>query len=128
LFLFQNNHGLWGSIGKSRDFGLNGRKPIFKNIKSLVKSYYDPYVDKTGRVTAWQVAHLDEISCDWRRSKKNVWKLENHLLEIAHHKYPTNKNHFKKLRQNYIKNGDFPPLKNWWRPTRLKEVSYSEQK
>lgn len=124
LFLFQSQQGLWGTIGKSRDFGLNGRKPIFRNIKSLVKSYYDPYVDKTGRLTAWQVAHLDEIKCDWRRSKKNVWKLEKHLLEIPHHKYPTNKKHYEKLKMNYIKNGDFPPLKNWWRPAKLKEVSY----
>lgn len=121
LFLFQNSHDLWGAIGKSRDYGLNGRKPEFKSIKSLVKSYYDPYVDKTGKITAWQVAHLDEVACDWRRSKRNVWKLEKHLLEIAHQEYPTNKKHFAKLRHNYLLNGDFPPLKNWWRPNVLRQ-------
>lgn len=120
VFIFKNNLNLWGAIGKSRDSGLNGRKPEFKTIKSLVKSYYDPYVDKTGRITAWQVAHLDEVNCNWRSSRRNVWKLENHLLEIKHHKYLTNRKHFNHLRQNYLKYGDLPPLKGWWRPSTLR--------
>jgi len=128
LFLFQGRNNLWGAVGKSRDFGLNGRKPEFKNIKDLVKSYYDPYVDKTGQITAWQVAHLDEVNCDWRRSPKNVWKLENHLLTIPHHKYTASKRRYETLKKNYIRRGDFLPLKQWWHPKNLKEESYWVQK
>lgn len=85
LFIYQEK-GLWGSIGKSRDRGLGGRVPRYRSLKDLVWSYFDPYIDKTGKITAWQVAHLDEIGCNWRRSSNNVWELENHLLEIKHYK------------------------------------------
>src|SRR5882762_8376848 len=44
VFVFQKN-GLWGSIARSRDIGLHGRKPLFKNLRQLVWSYFDAYVD-----------------------------------------------------------------------------------
>src|SRR5256886_5520927 len=44
LFVFQNN-GLWGSIARSRDIGLHGRKPVFRNLRQLVWSYFDPYIE-----------------------------------------------------------------------------------
>src|SRR5260370_10646979 len=35
LFVFQKN-GLWGSIARSRDTGLHGRKPVFRILLQLV--------------------------------------------------------------------------------------------
>src|SRR6267143_6083235 len=32
IFVFQER-GLWGAIGRSRDIGLNGRKPIFRSVR-----------------------------------------------------------------------------------------------
>src|SRR5436190_9747822 len=49
LFVYRIR-GKWGSIGKSRDAGLHGRKPVFHSIRELVLSYVEPYVDATGRI------------------------------------------------------------------------------
>ena len=112
LFIYQKK-GRWGSIGKSRDRGLAGRPPIYKSIRDLVWSYFDPYIDKTGKITAWQVAHLDEINCDWRSSRFNVWKLENHLLEIKHHPLRSSKARYKKLLKRYLEKGELPLHRHW---------------
>ena len=112
LFVYQAK-GLWGSIGKSRDRGLGGRVPKYKTLAQLVNSYFDPYIDKTGKITAWQIAHLDEISSDWRCSPKNVWVLENHLLEIKHHQFTSTKSRYARLLKRYLEKGDLPLHKNW---------------
>ena len=112
LFIYQAK-GLWGSIGKSRDRGLGGRAPRYKSLKNLVWSYFDPYIDKTGKITAWQVAHLDEIECNWRTSPNHVWDLETHLLEIKHHKLKSSVKRYKKNLQRYNATGDLPLHKHW---------------
>jgi len=112
LFIFRKNR-LWGALGKSRDYGLCGRLPQYRSLESLVRSYFDPYIDKTGKITAWQIAHLDEVAVDWRRGKENVWKLENHLLTIQHHPLTSSKKYYQKLLQRYLKKGPLPRRKNW---------------
>ncbi len=112
VFIYQLN-GFWGSIGKSRDRGLAGRAPRYRNIKNLVWSYFDPYIDKTGKITAWQVAHLDEISCDWRYGPHHVWSLENHLLKIQHHKLVSSDKRYEKNLKRYLTKGDLPFQKYW---------------
>src|SRR6185295_20363120 len=49
IFVFQKD-GRWGSIGRSRDIGLHGRKPLFRSLRDLTWSYFDPYVDFSGRI------------------------------------------------------------------------------
>ena len=71
-------------MGISRDEGLFGRRPVFKNIKELVDSYAEPFVDKTGRINGYALCNLDEVGVDWRNSKRNLWKLERFLIEIKH--------------------------------------------
>jgi hypothetical protein len=84
IFVFRKN-GLWGAVGRSRDVGLHGRKPVFKNIRQLVWSYFEPYIDYTGRVLGYGVTDLNVLgNYDWRFSNKNIWKVENHLREIPH--------------------------------------------
>jgi hypothetical protein len=84
LLLFKRN-GRWGSVARSRDIGLHGRKPVFRTVRDLVMSYFDMYIDKTARITGYAVASLYELGdYDWRFSLRNAWKVERHLQEIPH--------------------------------------------
>lgn len=84
LFAFRRR-GRWGSVARSRDAGLHGRKPVFRSIRALVWSYFDPYVDFTGRITGYQLVDLRQLDdYDWRFAAKNMWKVEKFLLDIPH--------------------------------------------
>jgi hypothetical protein len=84
LLLFKRN-GLWGSVARSRDIGLHGRKPVFRTVRDLVMSYFEMYIDNTGRITGYGVASLYELgNYDWRFSLRNAWKVERYLQEIPH--------------------------------------------
>ena len=86
IFVFQQR-GLWGSIGRSRDIGLHGRKPVFRNLRQLVWSYFDPYIDSSGRIKGYALANLYDLgNYDWRFSAKNMHKIEDYLREIPHQK------------------------------------------
>ncbi|MGH7765646.1 MAG: hypothetical protein ACREOM_14635, partial [Candidatus Dormibacteraceae bacterium] len=77
--------GRWGAVARSRDAGLHGRKPVFRSIRDLVWSYFDPYVDLTGRITGYQLVDLRVLGkYDWRLALTNIWKVENYLLAIPH--------------------------------------------
>jgi hypothetical protein len=87
LFLFQEG-GRWGAVARSRDAGLQGRKPTFRSIRHLVMSYVEPYVDLTGRLKGYGVGNLYDLgNYDWRFSRRNVWKVERYLLGMSHNKY-----------------------------------------
>jgi len=76
--------GRWGSVAKSRDPGLHGRKPVFRSLRHLALDYW-PYVDKTGLVRAYGSVDLRVLGrYDWRLSRKNVWRVERLLFEIPH--------------------------------------------
>jgi hypothetical protein len=84
IFVFRRR-GRWGSVARSRDAGLHGRKPVFRSIRDLVWSYFDPYVDLTGRITGYRLVDLRVLGgYDWRLAPTNMWKVENYLLEIPH--------------------------------------------
>jgi hypothetical protein len=84
IFVFQDK-GLWGSIGRSRDIGLHGRKPLFRNLRQLVWSYFDPYIDMSGRIKGYGLTTLYELgNYDWRFSARNMHKIEDHLRGIPH--------------------------------------------
>jgi hypothetical protein len=84
IFVFRRR-GRWGAVARSRDAGLHGRKPVFRGIRDLVWSYFDPYVDLTGRITGYQLVDLRVLgNYDWRLALTNIWKVENYLLEIPH--------------------------------------------
>ena len=57
LFAYRAD-GRWGSVARSRDPGLHGRKPVFRTARDLALSYVEPYVDFTGRLTGYAVADL----------------------------------------------------------------------
>lgn len=84
LFLFRQR-GKYGAVARSRDVALHGRKPVYRTVRDLVMSYFDPYIDGSGRITGYAVASLYELGdYDWRFSTRNVMKVERHLQEIPH--------------------------------------------
>jgi hypothetical protein len=102
LFVYQRR-GRWGSIGRSRDPGLHGRRAVFASPRALALSYVDPYVDYSGRVIGYTVADLRGLGdYDWRLSTKNVWKAERMLLDLAHRRIHTSDARIDRLRARYI--------------------------
>jgi hypothetical protein len=97
IFVFRRR-GRWGSVARSRDAGLHGRKPVFRGIRDLVWSYFDPYVDLTGRITGYQLVDLRALgNYDWRVATTNMWKVENYLLEIPHRKLRSSDLRYRRL-------------------------------
>jgi hypothetical protein len=94
--------GRWGSVARSRDPGLHGRKPVFVSPGALALSYVDPYVDLTGRVTAYALVDLRTLgNYDWRLSEKHVWKVERMLLDYRHTRLRTSDARFRSFRARY---------------------------
>jgi hypothetical protein len=95
--------GGWGSIARSRDPGLHGRKPVFARPRELALSYCDPYVDYTGYVTGYAVVDLRELmnGYDWRLSSRNLWAVEQALIDYPHRRIRTSKARIRSLRARY---------------------------
>ena len=104
----------WGSVARSRDEGLHGRPPRYRSLRDLAWSYYDPYVDKSGKIKAYQLAHLDDCKADWRESKRNVWKVEKYLIKLKHNPLKSSKARYKRLLKNYLERGPMPQQRHWW--------------
>jgi hypothetical protein len=103
IFVFQKD-GLWGSIARSRDIGLHGRKPRFRTLRQLVWSYFDPYIDMTGRIKGYALTNLYELgSYDWRFNKHNMRKIEDHLRAIPHHKLKSSDRRYEYWHERYKK-------------------------
>ncbi len=102
LFVYQQ-HGRWGSIARSRDPGLHGRKPVFATPRALALSYCDPYVDFTGRITGYAVVDLAKEmgAYDWRVATTNVWKVERMLLDFPHRRIASSDARVDRLRARY---------------------------
>ena len=102
LLLFKRQ-GRFGSVARSRDIGLHGRKPVFRTVRDLVMSYFEPYIDATGRITGYAVADLTELgSYDWRFSKLNVRKVERYLQDIPHRAVPRSESRYQRARKIYF--------------------------
>jgi hypothetical protein len=103
LFVYRSRtNGRWGSVARSRDPGLHGRKPVFARPRHLALSYVDPYVDFTGRITAYAVVDLGRMGdYDWRLASTNVWKVERMLLAYPHRPLRTSDGRVDRLRAWY---------------------------
>jgi len=103
IFVYRRG-GRWGSVARSRDPGLHGRKPVFRRARDLALSYVDPYVDFTGRITGYAVVDLDELMgrYDWRLSEKNVWKVEQALIDHPHRSIRSSDARIDRLRMKYF--------------------------
>jgi hypothetical protein len=103
IFVYQHRRrGLWGSVARSRDPGLHGRKPVFATPRALAASYLDEYVDLTGRITAFALVDLRVMGAyDWRLSGRNVWKVERTLLDTRHQPLGMPDTRFREFRRRY---------------------------
>jgi hypothetical protein len=114
IFIFREKTG-WGAVARSRMEGLHGRKPVFKTLKSLALSYFDPFIDKTGRLTSFAVANLNEINSPWRDSRRQVWKVVNFLIELKHTKLKVSDSRYRKWFDYYKKTGQSGSRQSsWW--------------
>ncbi len=101
IFVYRTSTG-WGSIARSRDPGLHGRRPVFRTPRALALSYQLPYVDFTGAVKAYAVVDLRVLkSYDWRLATGNVWKVEQMLLEWPHRRIRFSKARIDRWRKRY---------------------------
>jgi hypothetical protein len=101
LFVYRAR-GCWGSVARSRDPGLHGRKPVFATPRALALSYVDPYIDFTGRITGYIVVDLRILGdYDWRLSERNVWKVERMLLDTPHRRIHSSDERIDRLRERY---------------------------
>jgi hypothetical protein len=102
IFVYRTRGG-WGSIARSRDPGLHGRKPVFATPRALALSYVDPYVDYSGRVRGYVVVDLarEMGDYDWRLATTNVWKVERMLLDFPHRTIKTSDRRYARLKAWY---------------------------
>ena len=101
LFIYEQK-GRWGSIARSRDPGLHGRRPVYRSLRALAASYMAPFIDDTGEITGFAPYDLRDLKgCDWRFSPRNVWRLERILLGIPHARLRWVKSRVKATRARY---------------------------
>ena len=102
IFVYRGSRG-WGSVARSRDPGLHGRRAVFATPRALALSYVDPYVDYTGRVRGYAVVHLATMGrYDWRFAVGNVWAVEQLLIDWPHHRIRTSDARYRKLKRRYV--------------------------
>jgi hypothetical protein len=124
IFVYRTRTG-WGSIARSRDPGLHGRRPVFATPRALALSYQLPYVDFTGAIKAYAVVDLRVLGgYDWRLSTGNVWKVERMLLDWPHRPIAYSPQRIERWRERYrrfhqthgYKPWKFYPRRDRWTP------------
>ncbi|HKZ80928.1 MAG TPA: hypothetical protein VJ124_21835 [Pyrinomonadaceae bacterium] len=101
VFIFQKD-GRWGSIGRSRDPGLHGRRPLFRSLRDLAWSYFDTYVDFSGRIIGYGPGNLYDLgNYDWRFSARNMHKIEDYLRGLPHKRLRSSDERYEALLERY---------------------------
>jgi hypothetical protein len=122
IYLYRRR-GRWGTVARSRDPGLHGRKPVFRSVRALAMSYIDEYIDANACVQAFARFDLRTLGrIDWRFSKRNVRMLERTLTKLRHQRIKVPRKRLLRTRARYLAfqkaNGDKKPMfyrgrKNW---------------
>ena len=113
IFVYRTRSG-WGSVARSRDPGLHGRRPVFATPRALALSYFEPYVDFTGCIKAYTVVDLRVMGTyDWRLAANNVWKVEQMLLDWPHRRIAYSAPRVDRLRRRYGAFRDAHGYKPW---------------
>jgi hypothetical protein len=101
IFVYRTETG-WGSVARSRDPGLHGRRPVFTTPRALALSYFEPYIDFEGCIKGYAVVDLRVLGTyDWRLSEQNVWKVEQLLLDWPHRRIRYSQARVDRLRKRY---------------------------
>jgi hypothetical protein len=102
LFLYRRN-GCWGTVARSRDPGLHGRKPVFKTLRALTMSYFDAYIDPTGCIEGFGSFDLRELGdYDWRFARRNMWVVERTLVGVPHSEVRFSQKYVDRVRARYL--------------------------
>lgn len=102
IFVYRTRTG-WGSVARSRDPGLHGRRPVFRSLRQMALTYFEPFIDTTGRLKAYGMVDLRVLGrYDWRLSSGNVWKVERLLYEIPHRAIRSSDARVDRLRRRYF--------------------------
>jgi hypothetical protein len=103
IYVFQED-GRWGAVARSRDPGLHGRRAVFPSPRELARSYLEPYVDLSGRITGFALADLRDLGgYDWRVSPRNVWKVERWLVHTPHRPLGISDRRYRELHERYLR-------------------------
>ena len=113
IFIYRGPNG-WGSVARSRDPGLHGRKPVFRTPRELALSYVEGYIDYTGRIKGYAVVDLRELgSYDWRLREGNLWRVERLLRDWPHVPIRSSDQRIDRLRKRYRAFRDEQGHKPW---------------
>ncbi len=113
LFIYRGPNG-WGSVARSRDPGLHGRKPVFRTPRALALSYTEGYIDYTGRIRGYAVVDLRELgNYDWRLREGNLWRVEQLLRDWPHVPIKSSDKRIDALRRRYIAFREQHDYKPW---------------
>jgi hypothetical protein len=113
LFAYRTPGG-WGTVARSRDPGLHGRRPLFATPRALAQSYFESYIDFTGRIKGYAVVDLRVLGgYDWRLSTRNVWRVENLLREWPHRTIRSSDRRAEALRRRYRRFREAHGYKPW---------------
>jgi hypothetical protein len=124
LFLYRRN-GRWGTVARSRDPGLHGRKPLFKTLRALTMSYFDEYVDPTGCIEGFGSYDLRKLGrYDWRFARRNMWVVERTLVGVPHTEVKFSQKYVDGVRARYLAYRDkhgkkplfYPGRRRAWTP------------
>lgn len=114
IFVYRAKPG-WGSVARSRDPGLHGRKPLFATPRALALSYSEGYVDHSGRIKGYCVLDLRMLgSYNWRLGDGNLWKVEQLLRDYPHRRIVSSDALFRRRHKRYrefIRNNGYKPWK-----------------
>jgi hypothetical protein len=82
--------GHWGAIAKSNFTGLRYREPVHRNVRELVMSYFEGYInlrgDRTLRAYSRPVslARFDRRRPGWMTTDGDLWWIAEHLVGVRH--------------------------------------------
>lgn len=103
VFVYRARTG-WGSVARSRDPGLHGRRPVFRSLRALALTYFEPFIDTTGCLKGYGVADLRVLgNYDWRFSERNTWRVEQLLFDIPHRPIRSSAKRVDRLRARYFR-------------------------
>lgn len=101
LFVFQRG-GRWGAVGRSRCPGLHGRKPVFRSLRALARSYSAPFIDTTGRVKGFGLLDLRDLPTGrWRLAGGDVFHVEDALNANRHTPLPTPEGEYRRWKARF---------------------------
>jgi hypothetical protein len=80
--------GLWGAVATSKFSGLRYRSPVYRTLRELAMSYFEPYFSLAGQLTLRgygipiNLRRFDTIA--WRTSEEDLWPVSDALERIRH--------------------------------------------